>query len=221
MLSRHLSLPHKITVITDAPVPKGMDAFPVSKTITKGHDGNCMRRLWLYSAKAAELGDRLLQLDLDVVITDSIDQLIDRSDPFVIWRGDSNIRLPRRTHNWAYNPTVMLLDAGARMHVWDEWRANPDRIYAEATAHGWDPKVNSDQGIATYLMDRDQSNPPAVWTEKDGIHAFRIIAGKNGDRGRTLPKGCRIVSFHGKGAARQPDSEMLRDKCPWIVEHWR
>ncbi len=222
MLFRHLSLPHRITVITDSrrSVPKGMGYLPIRRTVTPGYNRHCMCRMWIYSKDAKVLGDRLLQMDLDVVITDSLDPLFDRPDPFIIWRADSAPKPPQRTHNWAYNPTLLLLNAGARSDIWDAWRKSPARVYRAAEAAGWDPFVGSDQSIVSYLLEKS-GQPPATWAQADGIHGFRVFAGKRGRRGETLPDGCRFVSFHGRGKERQPSSPHLQALCPWINEHWR
>jgi hypothetical protein len=221
MLRRHLSFPHEIKVITDRDkkdLPAGTWKFDVKNTLRKRiPDRVCMRRMWLYSEEAGALGERLLQLDLDVVLTDSIDPIVDRPEPFVIWRGDSTVK-PNRPHGWAYNATVMLLNPGARKDVWDQWLKDPKKIYRESEEAGWDPKVNSDQAIATYLLEKQ---PPAYWTQADGIHAYRGFAGPDGMKSKELPAGCRIVSFHGRGGKRHPGSAELQERTPWIKEHWR
>lgn len=218
MLQRCLSLPHHIVCITDRPksMPAGMDAFDIGATISKP-DFNCIRRMWLYSPEARVLGRRLLQLDLDVVLTDSIDPIVDRPDPFVIWKSDST-KKANRPHGWAYNATVMLLDPGARADVWERWIANPQKITREADRDGWDVKCNSDQAIATYLL---KDGPVACWTEADGIYAYRGISGPDGSKDKGLPAGCRIVSFHGRRGNRSPHVKDLQRKSPWILSHWR
>ena len=229
MLKRHLSRPHQITVISDRPmaVPSGMTFFNIAHTLLDRKLGkklhkkltrNCMRRMWLYSHEAQVLGDRLLQLDIDMVLTDSIDPLIDRPEPFVIWKGDST-RKPNRPHGWAYNATIMLLTPGARRDVWDRWADDPMGIYRESAEDGWDPDTNSDQAIATYLL--KQQEPVAHWTSADGIHAYRGFAGKYGEKDQGLPEGARVVSFHGMSGARTPAVSELQQKSPWILEHWR
>ena len=226
MLKRHLSLPHRIACITDRPkdVPKDIAVYDIKHTIRPG-DFNCIRRMWLYSGKPktkgalwpGDLGDRLLQLDLDVVLTDSIDPLVDRPEPFVIWKSESTVR-PNRTHGWAYNATMMLLDAGARRDVWDRYRANPRQIEKEADADGWDVRTCSDQAIASYLL---KDSPPAVWTQEDGIYSFRAFAGPQGQKDTgVLPPGCRVVSFHGRRGNRHPGAPELQEKSTWIREHW-
>lgn len=210
MLRRHLSLPHRIVCLTDQPndLPDGVEPAPLPTF--RGSAQKCMRRLWIYSPKAKRLGDRLLQLDLDLVLTDSIDPLVNRPEPFVIWKSDSNV-----IHGWGYNPSVLLITPGARADVWERYRADPKRVFAEADKAGWWPKVNSDQAVMSYLMQHDDV---PVWTAEDGICAYRVFAGKHGQRGKVLPAGVRIVSFHGPRDQSMPD---LQHKSPWILDHWK
>jgi len=227
MLARHLSLPHRIVCITDRPkdVPSGIETFDVAHTIPKTGDFKCIRRMWLYAGKPdkpgrvwpGDLGDRLLQLDLDMVLTDDVTPLFDRPDPFVILRGEST-RQPYRPHGWAYNATVMLLTPGARRDVFDTYNADRAKAVRAADAAGWDAKTNSDQAIATHLM---LETPPAFWTLADGIYSYRGVAGPDGMRDKGLPAGCRIVSFHGRSGHRHPGVPDLQQKSPWILEHWR
>lgn len=90
MVRRHLHQEHRLVCITDQPkrVPTGVIAAKMPKLLAGDH--KCLRRLWLYSAEAAKLGDRLFQIDLDVVIVDAIDPIVNRPEPFVIWKSDSN-----------------------------------------------------------------------------------------------------------------------------------
>lgn len=210
MLERHLSLPHRLVCITDKPdeLPKGVTPAKMPPLLPWDNKG--LRRMWLYSAEAGRLGDRLFQLDLDVVITDTIDPIVNRPEPFVIWKSDSNWK-----DKWAYNATAMLITPGAQESLWRRYMADPKGVFKASDADGWGPKVNSDQAIACYLL-KDQDVP--VWTQADGIYAYRVFAGKYGERGQTLPAGARIVSFHGP---RDPSIPDLQQKSPWIQEHWR
>ncbi len=211
MLSRHLHLPHRIVCITDTPkeLPPGVTPAPMPKILAGDYKG--LRRMWLYSAKAGKLGDRLLQLDLDVILTDSIDPIVDRPEPFVIWKSDSNWG-----EKWAYNATLMLITPGAKDDVWQRYAADPLGVMRAAEVAGFGAKVNSDQAAAMYLLKDDPAVP--VWTQADGVYAYRVFAGKYGDRGQHLPDGCRLVSFHGP---RDPSQAELQQKSPWIAEHWR
>lgn len=210
MLRRHLTLPHRLVCITDKPQELPADITPIKLPKAIPGDHKCLRRMWLYSPKAAVCGERLLQIDLDVVLIGNIDAIVDRPEDFVIWKSDSNT-----IHKWAYNATLMLITPGAKADVWARFSANPARIMAEADADGWWAKVNSDQAAACYLM-KDQ--PIATWTQADGIYAYRVFAGKHGERGAVLPADAKIVSFHGPRDPAIPD---LQQKSPWIREHWR
>lgn len=224
MLARHLSLPHRIVCITDRPddLPSGVDSFDIRYTIPRA-DFKCIRRMWLYAGESkpgkkwpGDLGERLFQVDIDVVITGSLDAIVGRPEPFVIWKSDSNYG-----EKWAYNATVMLLTPGARADVWTRYREDPKRRFAEAEAAGYGAKVNSDQAMATYLM---KDSPPAVWTTEDGIYAYRVLAGKNANRDEGLPANARLVSFHGsskEGPTRDPSNAQLYHGSPWIAQHWR
>lgn len=225
MLARHLSLPHRITCITDrkSDVPVGMGYFDVKHTVP-ANDFNCIRRMWLYAGPQpkgkpwpGDLGDRLLQLDLDVVLTASIDPLIDRPEPLVIWKSDST-RKPYRPHGWAYNATVLLLTPGARADVYERYSRDPRGVGRDADEAGWDVKTCSDQAIATYLL---KEQPTAHWTIDDGIYSYRGIAGPEGLRDKGLPANCRVVSFHGRRGQRHPGDRILQQRSPWIVEHWQ
>jgi len=227
MLARHLHLDHRIVCITDRPedVPSGIGVLDVKHTILK-YDSKCLRRMWLYAGKLpkgkpspCDLGDRLLQLDLDMVLTADITPLVDRPEPFVILKGEST-RQPYRPHGWAYNATVMLLTAGARSDVYDAYAADQKGVIRAANAAGWDVTTNSDQGVATYLLAK--GDPPAFWTTDDGIYSYRGIAGPDGGKGHLgLPANCRIVSFHGRSGNRHPGDPALQKCSPWILEHWK
>lgn len=210
MVKRHLHQKHRVVCITDKPtdLPAGVSPAPMPPTLPWDYKG--LRRMWLYSAEAGRLGDRLLQLDLDVVITDTIDPIVNRPEPFVIWKSDSNWK-----DKWAYNATVMLISPPAKDDLWQRYMRDPKGILKAADQDGWGGKVNSDQALACYLL-KDEQVP--VWTQEDGIVAYRVFAGKHGDRGQVLPPGTRIVSFHGP---RDPGQAELQAKSPWIGLHWR
>ena len=216
MLARNLSIPHELVCITDRrdDLPVGVRPFQMPRTPMK--DWKCIRRMWLYSYEASKIGKRILQLDVDMVLTGSIDPIVDRPEPFVIWKSESNFG-----EKWAYNATVMLLNAGARSDVWDRWVKDPRGSCKAAAAAGLNPRVNSDQAIATYYL---KDNPPATWTTDDGIYAYRVIAGKHGMKDHGLPENARIVSFHGSskgGPVRDPSNSELYERSPWVKEHWR
>src|SRR3990170_8898181 len=97
MLAQHLHAPHQLVCITDdragfapsvelMPVPEA--ALNLAEMITPEGRGmpSCYRRLWMFSDEARCLGQRVLLLDVDLVITRDITHLVWRDEGFVGWR---------------------------------------------------------------------------------------------------------------------------------------
>src|SRR5690554_1588998 len=108
-VARHYSKPHRFVCITDEP-----EVLPGIETIPLWNDhaelGGCYRRLKLFDPAMSEiLGDRFVAIDLDCVITGSLDPLFDRDDDFVI--NAYNGQIDQR-----YNGGLILMDAGCRRH---------------------------------------------------------------------------------------------------------
>jgi hypothetical protein len=200
-VGRHLRLPHRFVCLSDTPM-EDVACQPLPYT---GGPKNC-RRLWIFSDEAKQLGDRLLQIDLDMVITDDITPLVDREEPFVVWKSDSVGAI-----GYALNPSFLLVTAGARAHVWRTFINDTSGVLMRARRDC----MGSDQAVMTDLL-RDANVP--VWTEADGIIAYRVVCGPKGERGATLPDQTRVVSFHGP---RDPSHPAFQAASPWLAEHWR
>lgn len=191
MVERNLSLPHEFVCVTN--MPEGVDPririVPLPKVPAppwSEFKPNCFKRLWAFSEEAREkLGDRIASFDLDCVVVGSLDKLLDRKEDFVIWR---DALIPGQ-----YNGGFWLLKAGSRSQVWKDWRGQTIR-----GARG------SDQGWISAKLKGE-----ATWSETDGVLSYRKHVQKRG-----LPKGARIVFFHGK-----PDPWEAKD--PWIKDHYR
>lgn len=213
MVARHLAMPHRFTCITDDPtgidpavriIPLWNDYANVPSP-SGPHNPSCYRRLRMFAADARELiGERIVSLDLDTVVTGPLDPLFDRPDDFVIWGGQSV--QPGRPAPWCwYNGSFMMLRAGTRTQVWD--RFNPATSPREAHAAN---ARGSDQGWITHCLGKGES----TWTAADGVYSFRSHIVPNGGR---LPAGARLVAFHGK---HDPWLETTRRMAPWIAEHY-
>lgn len=211
MVDRHLDMPHDFVLITD-------DAAGVKDVvrIVSLDDGAAKvpqipllpqrvayRRVKLFAAAAKDtLGRRLLQLDLDTVIVDDITPLVDRPEPFVIWKSPS-VRAP----GYAYNPSFILLDAGYRGDVYKAYRRDPEGVALAARAVGW---TGTDQAVIAHLA----GDSATTVDERDGIVSFRDHL----QRGALAPPaGTRIVSFMDRF---DPADPVLQDQCPWIARHY-
>lgn len=209
MLARHYHAPHELVCITDDPV--GIDPevriIPLWKDharVRSPHGSkapSCYRRLKAFSAEAAELiAPRFVSIDLDTVIVDDVTPLFEDTCDFKIW-GDT-------ARNTPYNGGLWMLRAGTRTKVWDKF--DPIRSLVAGRKAGY---IGSDQAwIGVCLGPHEQK-----WTAADGVYSFRnqIAAPKGNGR---LPKGARVVSFHGKF---DPWAADVRRAYPWIAEHYR
>ncbi len=206
MVGRNYSKPFRFSCITDD--PRGLDPsirpLPLSSALThlknpSFHNGpNCYPRLWAFSEEAKEaIGPRFVSMDIDVVITGSLDPILDRKEDFIIW-GDT------APSTW-YNGSLWMMTAGARKQVWDDF--DPNRSPQEANASG---QRGSDQGWISYKLGPNE----ATWTDKDGIYSFRNHIMR---RPRySLPENAKVVVFHG---AHDPwDRKAQRQS--WVKKNW-
>jgi hypothetical protein len=201
-IDRNLSLPHRHVCLADSTdgIDAGIEVRPLPHVSTKKH----VQRLWIFSKAARALGERLVQVDVDVVVTGALDPLFDRAEPLVIWKSDSGGAI-----GYALNPTLLMVAAGARADLWDHYRRDPARALQRARAGGC---KGSDQAIITDYL---RAEPTPVWTEADGVLSYRRHFQGRADK--SLPEGTRFVSFHGY---RDPAVAPFND-LPWVKEHWR
>ena len=139
--------------------------------------------------------DRVACLDLDMVITGTLDPLFDRSEDLVVLQG-ANASNP-----CPYNCSVMMLRKGAHPELWSEFDVAGIR---NIPCH----QFPDDQGWIWHRV-----KDAAGWQvgKASGIYAF----GKPGwPNGENLPKDARIVAFPGH---RDPSAYT---RLAWVREHW-
>src|SRR5262245_42519339 len=86
-LERHLTLEHHLYCVTDNPrgIRRGVTTIDIPTAYSRAP--RCRRRMQQYATNFhPTLGDRRLVIDLDVVITASLDPILDRDEPIVGWR---------------------------------------------------------------------------------------------------------------------------------------
>ena len=206
MIRAHYHRPHRFVCVTDQPdVLPEIETIPLWSDLSDmpsplGHSyPSCYRRLKVFAPDAGRLfGERLVSIDLDMVITNDITPLFDRPDDFVIW-GESDF--PGRQH---YCGSLWMLRTGTRTKVWTEFNPKTSPSLARrAGARG------SDQAWLSYILGPSE----ATWTRKDGVYSYRKhIAIRNNE----LPADARIVAFHGK---RDPWDYRTRN-IPWVAKHY-
>jgi hypothetical protein len=214
MVKRHLTVPHRFSCITDDPA--GIDSsiriiplwddFASVPNPSNGANPSCYRRLRMFAPDAAEIiGERIVSLDLDMVLVGDVTPLFDRAEDFVIWGGQS-VQPKNRgaVYNW-YNGSFMVLRAGTRPQVWTDFdpATSPRRAH-EANCRG------SDQGWIAYRLGKKE----AIVGESDGVYSYRNHILPSG----RLPKNARMVAFHGRF---DPWHTTIAARHDWIRTHYR
>jgi hypothetical protein len=200
---RHLKQPHRFLVMTererDWTPPDGIERHAIKDPELLSVQG-CFARLRMFDygwQQNRKIDDRLVCLDLDLVITGGLDVLFDRPESFVIFAGANS-------HNpCPFNGSVMMLRPNCHGEIWNDFSLqNIQQIpfYEFPDDQGW---------IAHKLPNA------ATWQcgKKSGIYAFMKPTTAQWI-GQGLPDRARIVAFPG---ARQPkDFQHLN----WVKQNW-
>lgn len=215
-LARHCHIPYQFWCITDWAEPDafepGVRTFPMfvdhkdmTVTLPIGPRA-CFHRLALYDRAMADVfGPRIVQLDLDVVITGNITPIVTRPESLLVHRQRADS--PTRT---TYNPSMLIMDAGILHDCWAEFHANPNGVMNDARKQGWN---GSDMAILNRWLDKHP--PTASLGLDDGVANYWSDCRR--ERWR-LPAEARVVLFYGRRRLGDPD--VLKDS-PWIAEHWK
>lgn len=186
-VGRNLTRPHRFMVAAPPPSDQHLTKVP-----------GCFARLRTFdpqwqAAHGIKRDDRILVLDLDLIVTGRLDGLLDRPEPFTILQG-VNAANPCR-----FNGSVWMLTAGYRPDIWSDF------------------SVEAAKAVPHYVFPEDQAwfeakLPDAgAWGPRDGVYGM----GKPGwPAGEDLPANAKIVAFFGK---RDPSQFRHLD---WVARHW-
>lgn len=219
MVARNYKKPHRFNCITDDPkgINENIRIIPLwndhSHLISAYGSKNpsCYRRLKVFSAEAEQIiGPRFVTVDLDVVITNDLSPLWDRPEDFVIWKSV--------TPATYYNGSMLLLKAGTRKSVWEDF--HPVKSIQATRAKR---QFGSDQAWISLKLGPNET----TWAEEDGVYSWRLhIDGslnKNTNRyenkvkSRDLPPNARIVMFHGADDPWESKAQSIK----WVRENWK
>jgi uncharacterized protein YbdZ (MbtH family) len=205
-LAIHLHLDHEVVCVTDN--PDGIDSDIRTLPITELTDTpRCRRRMKQYDPDfARDIGDRILSIDLDVVIVDDLTPIVDRPEPIVCWKvGYASV----------YSGSFVLYDSDALHGLWERFKADPDGYPKTA----WPTGVGSDQAMLNHYL--KSQRPIPHWTERDGFVTYfgagyeRKAHHGMGPTQPALPAGARIVVL---GSADK--AVMDEGAYPWVRQHW-
>src|SRR5262245_1226962 len=118
---RHLKQPHRFLVMTererDVKLPPDVERHAIkSPELTKIK--GCFARLHIFDLgwqKNRQLDERILNIDLDAVITGPLDPLVDRPEDFVIARGFN------AANPCPFNGSIWMTRAGTNGDIWSDF----------------------------------------------------------------------------------------------------
>jgi hypothetical protein len=158
----------------------------------------CFARLRLFDPKwyrerGLRKGDRVLVLDLDLIVTACLEPLFEDDAPFRILQGVNS------SNPCKFNGSVWRLDLGYRPDVWTTFSGEA------AAALPYDSFPDDQQWLFHMMPDA------AAFGPESGVFAFQ----KPGwPKGEALPLNARIVAFPGW---RDPSKFT---HLPWVRQHW-
>jgi hypothetical protein len=190
-VERNLKQPHRFMVVT----PPAEDADLVNAP-------GCICRMRMFDAEwqaknGISPGDKVLNLDIDLIVTGELDALVDRGDDFTILQHINS------TNPCPMNGSVWMFRAGTRHDVWSDFSLENYKRFG-VPFHAFP----DDQGWFDYKF----PHAGAYTCEGDGVYGFKKRGWPSGD---DLPANARIVAFPGW---RDPSKLGHLD---WVRQHWR
>lgn len=161
MVSRHLSMKHRLACVTaETDLPPNVERidppgeFEDVKPSWGPRKPNCFRRLAMFRRDAAKtFGKRFVSMDLDCTIGGALDPLFKRREDLVLLKGTHEQR--------PYNGSMMLITAGCRPQLYDEF----DQAAADVSGAAF---LGSDQAWLMHCLGPNE----ATWGEADGVWTF-------------------------------------------------
>ena len=207
MVARHLPEKHRFICVTDEtrgfsadvevlPTPESAKRVGAHRSPEGARFPSCYRRLWMFSDEATVLGDRVLLVDIDLIVTADLRPLFGRTEEFVGWR-------PFR--DWGnkarFGGGIYLMTPGARTRVWTDFTGAAAIQRARSMGYR-----GSDQAWISYKLASSES----YFDRDSGIYSIRDL-----DTAKPLlPRDARIVQFN--GPTKPWDS-----RIPWVREHFQ
>ena len=201
-VKRNLKRPYRFACISEDAriVGAGIESWKIQDPeLLK--DPGCIVRMRMFDPAWQEshgiaAGDRIVDLDIDMVITDALDELFDRPEPFCILQGINSTN-PCKT-----NGSVFTFDARYRPDVWTDFSlANYKKL--GVPFHSFP----DDQGWMDFKMPDSGAFGPDT-----GVYGFKKRGWPAGD---ALPKNAKIVAFPGH---RDPSKLGHLD---WVRDNWK
>lgn len=206
MVEANLSTPHRFVCATDnrQGIDSSIDIVPLNRYADHlFKHGARFQKLLAWHPRAADIfgGERLLVMDLDNLVLDSLDTLVDRPEDVVLWRNPT-AATKNRTF---YNTSMMLLNAGARPYVYNKFSLENAKELQRLRLSG------TDQAWVSYVL----GDIEADWDGRDGVRSYRLDYHR-GEIQHHTPE--RVIAFHGQW---WPMSNVVRLKHPHLYRAYK
>ncbi len=203
MVAHYLPIPHRFICVTDEQTgldpavewirtPSSSQALGGLYTPEGPRFPSCYRRLWGFSEEARILGDRILVIDIDLVVLRDMSHIFAETADFVGWR-------PYR--DWGsklrFGGGMYLMTTGSRSFVWDDFKGQSS--IHESRRAGF---RGSDQAWISYkLAPRNE----AYFGKDKGLYSVRDLTPK-----MKLPADACVVQFNGNEKPWQSNTSWVR-----------
>lgn len=162
MLKRHTTVPFDFVCVTDSPEGIKTDTYPLwdkPDIKTAPNRPNCYKRLFMFSDEAKGLfGDRILSIDIDVIIQGNVDFLLTEEADFRAMKGTCS----------PYNGSVWSLKTGSHLEVWEDFHeGSPEEVLKNSRDKNGRVYYGSDQAWMSYKI-----KGAPTWDFRDGIYQF-------------------------------------------------
>ncbi len=212
-VEKNLSVPHEFICVTDKKEIRGIKTVRLNYTTHIA--GTRFAKLMLYRPYGELVGKRVLSLDLDTVVTGSLDPLVDKKEDLVLWR-NPNFGQPARAR---YNTSMVLHTCGTRPELWTDFKpCDWDKGMVKSTLENVQ-RVTGFGGTDQAWVSHRASPNEAHWTDADGVYgAGRLVKpdGALDGVGTELPDNARIVFTPGARTHRTPGFAELH---PWVKDY--
>ena len=208
MVSRHMTLPYEFVCLTDDPSP--IDGVRLVVQPNEGYAKGWWHKVHMFDPDLPLTG-RILYLDLDVIVCNSLDKLVQNCATFDFY-GIKDFN--RKFHaNWnMLNSSVLSWEKGYHPDIWTVFQTDPRKAQKLHGDQDWIWNVARtrikfwpDEYIMSYkweLRDRNELD------RGNGKIKFKSI------RNPIIPKECCIAVFHG-----DPNPHEVQD--PFVIDNWR
>jgi hypothetical protein len=187
---RNLPRPFRFVVFSDRDLKiDGVETLPLDPRMFRWN----LQKMVMYSPEAG-LAGKVLALDLDVVVTGPLNDLITYKAPFITCEAAYK-------KNWCGGSVIGFRPPYGQDEFWKP--LEEDREF-------WEYYSRGSERCYYNMRFSCMQKPPKFWQDRfpGQIVSYKVDC-ENG-----LPEGARIVRFHGK-----PRPHQVNDL--WVKEHWR